>query len=152
MNKLHAVVRAHGAGLVLAIAAAALGGCAARVYSEPAYVGPSPSPYDDTEIAYDVAPPVDIETYPSFTFGGGVAYYVDGRWYQRGPRGWGYYRREPQELSRHRGEAEQRQQQRRRGVAQPQGGQGRERGGERPRDEGRRPGPPRDDGRDHDHK
>lgn len=114
MTKLHARTIAHRVGAVLVGASAALSiGCAARVYSEPtptyaqpAYVA-QPQPYDDSAIVYvDQPPVVDIEAYPSVAFEGGNAYFVDGRWYRRGPRGWGYYRQEPPELYRQRGYVE----------------------------------------------
>lgn len=50
------------------------------------------------------SPVVDVETYPGVVYGGAYVYYVDGRWYQRGPRGWEYYRQEPPELGRRREE------------------------------------------------
>jgi hypothetical protein len=50
------------------------------------------------------APAVDIETYPSVLYGGVAVYYVGGHWYQRGPRGWAYYRQEPPELGHQREE------------------------------------------------
>jgi hypothetical protein len=63
----------------------------------------------DSEVVYGEAPPVvDIETYPTVMYGGVNVYYIDGRWYQRGSRGWGYYRQEPPELGRQRQEHLQR--------------------------------------------
>jgi hypothetical protein len=90
---------AHRSSLLLAFAVAAFGGgCAARVYSsEPAY----PASVDDSVVYVDTAP-INIETYPHYYYGDGYAYYVDGRWYRRGARGWGYYRQEPPELERQR--------------------------------------------------
>lgn len=92
---------------LLALGAAA--GCAGGAYAEPAnvegqvvVVGP---PQDEGSVVYvEEAPVVDIETYPTVVYGGVNVYYVEGRWYQRGPRGWGYYREEPRELGRQREE------------------------------------------------
>ena len=84
-------------------------GCAGGVYAEPASVGGQATisgsvGYED-DLAYEGAQPiVDIEAYPFVVYGGANVYYVDGRWYRRGPRGWGYYRQEPQELGRQREE------------------------------------------------
>jgi hypothetical protein len=50
------------------------------------------------------APAEDMGSYPSVMYGGVDVYYVGGRWYQRGPRGWAYYRQEPRELGRQREE------------------------------------------------
>jgi hypothetical protein len=75
-------------------------GCAARVYGEP--VQGYPSTYEEDAIVYVDTVPPNIEVYPHYTYGGGEAYYVEGRWYRRGPRGWGYYRREPPELMQQR--------------------------------------------------
>ncbi|MDP8999134.1 MAG: hypothetical protein M3O46_03380, partial [Myxococcota bacterium] len=91
---------ARGGCLVAAcLAVIAEAGCAARVYSEPvqAYPGPAADP-----LVYVDTVPVNIEAYPRYSYGSGYAYYVDGRWYQRGPRGWAYYREEPRELQRQR--------------------------------------------------
>jgi hypothetical protein len=95
---------AHRTYLLLAFATTAFGsGCAARVYSsEPAY----PASGDDSVVYVDTVP-INIETYPHYYYGDGYAYYVDGRWYRRGPRGWGYYRQEPPELERRRVEVRQ---------------------------------------------
>jgi hypothetical protein len=84
-------------------------GCAGRVYAGPANVeGPqvvAAPVQDDGAVVYVQDPPVvDIEAYPSVLYGGVSVYYVDGRWYQRGPRGWAYYRQEPAELGRQREE------------------------------------------------
>ena len=82
------------AGL-LAIASTALGGCVATVQAEPAVVDA------DTEVVVDTVP-VNIETYPRYSYEGRVVYLVDGRWvYRSGPR-WVTYRREPVELGRRR--------------------------------------------------
>jgi hypothetical protein len=75
-------------------------GCAARVYSEP--VGAYPETYGDAAVVSVDTAPVNIEAYPHYYYGGGYAYYVDGRWYRHGSRGWGYYRQEPPELYRQR--------------------------------------------------
>ena len=44
-------------------------------------------------------PPPQIETYPVVVYEGSPHYYVNGRWYRRTPRGWGYYRNEPAHLA-----------------------------------------------------
>ncbi|MDP9036939.1 MAG: hypothetical protein M3O50_19240 [Myxococcota bacterium] len=77
-------------------------GCAARVYSESAPASGYASPVEEDGIVYVSAVPPNIEAYPRYSYGGGDAYYVDGRWYRRGPRGWGYYREEPPQLARQR--------------------------------------------------
>jgi hypothetical protein len=57
----------------------------------------------DADVVYDPQPPVDdIEDYPSVVYGGITVYYLGGRWYRHGERGWGYYRNEPPELGRQR--------------------------------------------------
>ncbi len=78
-------------------------GCTVGEYAGTAVVdGP---PEDDGDVVYVPAPPVaEIETYPAVPYGGVSAYYVDGRWYRQGPRGWAYYRQEPSALARHREE------------------------------------------------
>jgi hypothetical protein len=82
--------------------------CGGTLYAEaqPAPVAAGPGEYtappaDDAVVEVDTVPP-DIESYPSVYIDGGNAYYVEGRWYRRGPRGWGYYRREPPQLQRQR--------------------------------------------------
>jgi hypothetical protein len=98
------VARCSSAVLVSAVMAFG-GGCAGRLYA----VEGAPVVEDDGDVVYVQDPPVvDIETYPSTSYGGVYVYYVDGRWYQRGPRGWGYYRQEPPELGRQRQEHWQR--------------------------------------------
>ena len=77
-------------------------GCTARVSSEPPPVAAySVAPGEDA-IVYVDSVPSNIEAYPHYEYDGGYAYYVDGRWYRRGPRGWGYYRQEPPQLLRQR--------------------------------------------------
>jgi hypothetical protein len=84
-------------------------GCTGGLYARSPNVEGAPVVQGDSEVAYGEAPPVvDIETYPSVTYGGADVYYVDGRWYQRGPRGWSYYRQEPPELGSQRQEHLQR--------------------------------------------
>jgi hypothetical protein len=84
------------------------GACGGTLYAEaePAPAAGPPGVYTapaaDQDIAYVDSAPPDVESYPSFYIDGGYAYYVDGRWYRRGPRGWGYYRREPPQLERQR--------------------------------------------------
>ena len=87
------------ASSVVALAAGCTGGLYGRSFADGTVVD------DDSEVVYvEAAPVVDIETYPVVTYRGANVYYVDGRWYQRGPRGWGYYRQEPPELGRQRQE------------------------------------------------
>jgi hypothetical protein len=86
-------------GLLLASAAMALGaGCAVPVYSEPVAVTPAPVASD--AIVYVDAVPSNIEIYPHYYYSGGYVYYLNGRWYRQGPRGWGYYRQDPPDLAR----------------------------------------------------
>jgi hypothetical protein len=114
MPQLRPRVLSRASSAVLASAVMAFGaGCAAPVYAGPAYVEGAPvvaGPAQDYgEVVYVDAPPVaDIEAYPTIYYGGVSVYYVSGRWYQRGPRGWGYYRQEPPELGRQRQEHWQR--------------------------------------------
>jgi hypothetical protein len=96
--------------LVLASVVTALGaGCYAGVYPELSLAG-GPSAVagpvaNEGDVVHAEEPPVvDIESYPSVLYGGVTVYYVGGRWYQRGPRGWAYYRQEPSELGRRREE------------------------------------------------
>ena len=81
--------RLGSAALVLAAMAAV--GCTATVYPDPG----------DGVVYTDEAPP-NIEVYPHVAYGDGYAYYVQGRWYRRTARGWGYYRNPPPELVRQR--------------------------------------------------
>ncbi len=76
----------------LGIAAFALNslGCMGEVYAE------SPAGVDYVE------GPVVVENYPRTYYEGGYVYYGDGRWYRQTPRGWAYYRTEPEPLFRHR--------------------------------------------------
>jgi hypothetical protein len=86
---------------VFALAIATVGaGCVEEVDAGPV-VTESPAAYDyDYDVAYVPAPPVvDIETYPVSVYQGVDVYYVDGRWYRHGPRGWAYYRQEPPPLA-----------------------------------------------------
>jgi len=95
---------ARGRAPLLAYVAIALEpSCAARLYGDPVQVSAATS--DDDGVVYVDAAPVNIELYPHYEYNGGYAYYVDGRWYHRGPRGWGYYRQEPPALQRQRGYA-----------------------------------------------
>lgn len=56
-------------------------------------------------MVYVQAPPAeDMGTYPTVVYGGVNVYYVGGLWYERGPRGWAYYRQEPPALGRQREE------------------------------------------------
>jgi hypothetical protein len=89
-----------GCLLLAATTMTAAAGCAAEVYPEPVTV--YSAPVEEEGLIYVEAPPPDIEIYPHVSFGGGDAYFVEGRWYRRGPRGWSYYRDEPPELARQR--------------------------------------------------
>jgi hypothetical protein len=55
----------------------------------------------DDDVIYSEAP-AHIETYPTVVYAGETHYYVEGRWYRHSARGWGYYRREPAHLAKHR--------------------------------------------------
>jgi hypothetical protein len=94
-----------GAPLLACVAIAFEPACAARLYADPVQVSAATS--DDDGVVYVDAAPVNIETYPHYAYDGGYAYYVDGRWYHQGPRGWGYYRQEPPALQRQRGYVQQ---------------------------------------------
>jgi hypothetical protein len=101
VNVLNRVGIARGGCLLLACAATTIAaGCAAGVYAEPAQAYPQGT--DEDAIVYVDTAPVNVEVYPHYYYGGGYAYYVEGRWYRRGPRGWGYYRQEPPELEHQR--------------------------------------------------
>jgi hypothetical protein len=89
------------AACVAVVAVAMQGGCAAHVYADPGVASPEPEG-DDAIVSVETVPP-NIEVYPHYYYGDGYAYYVDGRWYHRGPHGWGYYRQEPVALQRQRG-------------------------------------------------
>jgi hypothetical protein len=108
MIRLHTLMRIRN--IVLASAAVALGaGCTGRVYAGPPNVQAqtfvAAPAQDDGAVVYVAEPPVvDVESYPMAFYGGFNVYYVDGRWYQRSPRGWAYYRDEPSELGRQRQE------------------------------------------------
>ena len=94
-----------GASLIAYVAIALEPGCAARLYADPVQASVASS--GDDSVVYVDAAPVNIELYPHCAYEGGYAYYVDGRWYHQGPRGWGYYRQEPPELQRQRGYVQQ---------------------------------------------
>jgi hypothetical protein len=93
-------------------------GCYAELETRPAYVTYSSSARvrpvvvqadADEEVYYaESAPVVEIETYPMVMYAGRPSYWVDGRWYYRGPRGWAYYRSEPRGLVTHRVDLERR--------------------------------------------
>jgi hypothetical protein len=114
MRFLHAR-SAYARSALLASAVVAFGaGCTARysgTVGGPAYVESTPGgappvvvaaggPADvDADVVYEPQPPVDdIEEYPAVVYGGVTVYYIGGRWYRHGDRGWGYYRNEPPEL------------------------------------------------------
>jgi hypothetical protein len=89
------------AGLALALATAP--GCEAEVTPAGAPVGyaettAGPGAPDDVIYEQD-APVVDIDAYPTDTYGGVTVYYVGGTWYRHDERGWGRYRQEPPELA-----------------------------------------------------
>jgi hypothetical protein len=87
--------------LLVACAVATVGaGCGAEVYPQPVAV--YSAPVEGEAVIYVDAPPPNIEVYPHAYYGGADVYLVEGRWYQRGPHGWGYYREEPAELARRR--------------------------------------------------
>ena len=119
---LKALCRACGIGLALvrnmlrtlfsASLAGAMSTLAVGCYATASTGGPPPPPaYQVTaapvqappadDIAYE-APPAQIETYPSVMFEGQLHYYVNGRWFLRTQRGWGYRRQEPPQLAQHR--------------------------------------------------
>jgi hypothetical protein len=71
----------------VAVAPLFVAGCAAHVYGEPvadAYV------YQDE--------PVGIYAAPRVYYDDTWVYYSGGHWYRQTPRGWAYYRREPEVL------------------------------------------------------
>jgi hypothetical protein len=43
--------------------------------------------------------PVEVESYPSYAYGGSSVYLVDGRWYRQSAGHWGVYRDEPRALA-----------------------------------------------------
>jgi hypothetical protein len=99
---------------VIACSAVALGaGCAGQVHpASPDVEGTSvvagPAENDGDVVYVDAPPVVDIQAYPTVSYGGADVYFVGGLWYRRGPRGWAYYRREPPDLGRQRQEHLQR--------------------------------------------
>ena len=102
MSKLTSVafIMTRNALLASSVVAAA-GGCTAGAYAGSPNVEGAVVAEDDSEVVYVETPPVvDIESYPVVVYGGVDVYYVEGRWYHRGPRGWAYYRQEPAELGR----------------------------------------------------
>jgi hypothetical protein len=66
----------------------ALSGCHAEAGPGAAYV--------------ETAPPVEIDTAPTYSYDGRTVYYVHDRWYTRDHGNWVYYRREPDTLYRYR--------------------------------------------------
>jgi hypothetical protein len=83
-------------------------GCYAEVQAEPAYVTTSEAVTYEEPVVYVETVPVNVETYPRVYYRGSYVYWVDGRWYSRGPRGWGYYRAEPRGLVTYRTDFERR--------------------------------------------
>lgn len=122
MIRVNARIVARSCSALAVSAVLASGAGCAPVYSEPAagpgYVQTAPPPpvaeappvvvesppaQVDAEVIYEPQPPVvDIESYPSVMYEGAPVYYVGGRWYRHGPRGWAYYRQEPVDLGRQR--------------------------------------------------
>lgn len=93
--------------LVCAALAFGLGGCAVRGPRPVVYgtVRAQPVVYADAEgddYVYDDSLG-DVEAQPYVVYQGTPTYYVQGRWYRRTPRGWAYYRTEPQYLYGQRG-------------------------------------------------
>ena len=91
--------------LLLPVFAVLLGGCVVRTVTSmpapppepmPVYAEPAPVVTYDDYVYADT--PGNIEAYPYVVYEGTPTYYVDGRWYRRTERGWGYYRSEPQPL------------------------------------------------------
>ena len=99
MKRHNGTALARVGAVLLPCAAMLLGtGCYAEAY--PATVSVQPAVVDDDFVTVGVGVvPADIAIYPHYYYGGGYAYYVDGRWYRQGPRGWGYYRRVPPPLA-----------------------------------------------------
>jgi len=91
-------------------------GCYAEVETRPAVVTYSATARaqpvvveEEEDVVYEESPAVvEIESYPTVVYAGRPCYWVDGRWYYRGPRGWAYYRSEPRGLVTHRVEFERR--------------------------------------------
>jgi hypothetical protein len=97
VNTLKRIGIARGWILLPCVAMTFATGCAAGVSSGSDATYPATAE-DDAVVSVDTAPP-NIESYPHYYYDGGYAYYVEGRWYRQGPRGWGYYRQEPPQLA-----------------------------------------------------
>ena len=101
-------------GVVVGLCALGTTGCYAEVEARPAVVTYSastrvqPVVVEEEDVVYEESPVVEIESYPTVVYAGRPTYWVDGRWYYRGPRGWAYYRSEPRGLVTHRVEFERR--------------------------------------------
>jgi hypothetical protein len=109
MLRIDTGIFARGSGALLASALVVLGaGCAGEVYAGPSGAEGPPvvaGSAGSDGVVYVQAPPAeDMGSYPSVVYGGVNVYYVGGRWYERGPRGWAYYRQEPPALGRQREE------------------------------------------------
>ncbi|MDP9151790.1 MAG: hypothetical protein M3O36_17850 [Myxococcota bacterium] len=102
VNALNRIWMARRSSALACFAMTVGAGCAARVYSGSAPGGVYPSTVEEDGVVYVDTVPPNIEASPRYAYGGGEVYYADGRWYRRGPRGWGYYRQEPPELARQR--------------------------------------------------
>lgn len=86
--------------LACAVLTAGLGGCEVQAARPVVYGSVAPQPaYVETDdgYVYDDAQG-NIEASPYVVYNGTPTYYVQGRWYRRTSRGWGYYRTEPQTL------------------------------------------------------
>jgi hypothetical protein len=100
-------------GVIAGLCAFGTTGCYAEVETRPAVVTYSanatvqPAVVEE-DVVYEESPVVEIESYPTVVYAGRPTYWVDGRWYYRGPRGWAYYRSEPSGLVTHRVEFERR--------------------------------------------
>ena len=90
--------------LVCAALAAGLGGCEVQAARPVVYGSVTPQPaYVETTVDGDgdyvyEDSPGNVEGAPYVVYEGAPTYYVQGRWYRRTSRGWGYYRTEPQPL------------------------------------------------------
>lgn len=91
---------------VVAAVVAVIPGC--TVTEQPAPVYASQSGYTagvDAEVEVDTPPPVvEIESAPRYVYRGQDVYFYNDRWYHRRGNRWVYYRNEPPELRRHRGD------------------------------------------------
>lgn len=91
------VRRATRAAKVVGAAAAALALSACYAQAR----GGGTITYSEPVIEAEVVP-YEVETYPTYAYGGVTWYLVDGRWYSRRGDAWVIYRDEPTELRRYR--------------------------------------------------